>query len=261
MKKLIVLFGVWMAVCGGVPAAAAQEQAIDIRQLWEQANTAYINGDYRGAAEQYEQLVAQSYVGDRLFYNLGNAYFKSGELGRSILNYNKALKLRPYDRDIAYNLSVANTQVKDKIDEIPEFFLSRWVQAWRSSLDSNAWAVVSLVLLALTLAGVLLFLLTDRTGWRRTGFFAGVCFGVFFVVTVVFAAVERRELTDASEAIVLVQAASVKSSPKAGGSDIFLIHEGTKVTILSEYDGWTEIMIADGNKGWVTSDTVAAIAY
>ena len=116
-------------------------------------------------------------------------------------------------------------------------------------------------LLALMLGGLLLFLLADRTGWRRTGFFAGVCFGVFFAVTVVFAAVERHEQTDASEAIVLAQAASVKSSPEADGSDIFLIHEGTKVTILSEYDGWTEIMIADGNKGWVTSETIAAIAY
>ena len=121
--------------------------------------------------------------------------------------------------------------------------------------------MLSLVLLALVLGGVLLFLLGDRTGWRQTGFFAGVCFGVFFAVSVVFDAVERHGQTDASGAIVLAQAASVKSAPEADGSDIFLIHEGTKVTILSEYDGWTEIMIADGNKGWVTSETIATIAY
>lgn len=257
MKRLIGLLGIWLACSLALPAAA--QEAADAP--WQQANTAYINGDYRGAAELYEQLVAQGYVSDRLFYNLGNAYFKGGELGEAIQNYNKALKLRPYDRDIAYNLAVANSRVKDKIDVVPEFFLSRWIQAWRSSLDSNAWAVLSLVLLALMLGGLLLFLLADRTGWRRTGFFAGVCFGVFFAVTVVFAAVERHEQTDASEAIVLAQAASVKSAPEADGSDIFLIHEGTKVTILSEYDGWTEIMIADGNKGWVTSETIAAIAY
>lgn len=259
MKRLIVLFGMWMACCAVLPVAA-QEPA-DVPQMWHQANTAYINGDYRGAAVQYEQIAAEGYVGDRLFYNLGNAYFKAGDLGRAILNYNKALKLRPYDRDIEYNLAVANSQIKDKIDEVPAFFVSRWMQAWRSSLDSNAWAVLSLVLLALTLGSVLLFLLTERTGWRRTGFFAGVCLGVLFVVSVVFAAMERRELMDGSEAIVLAQAASVKSAPDADGSDIFLIHEGTKVTVLSEYDGWTEIMIADGNKGWVTSEAIATITY
>ena len=90
---------------------------------------------------------------------------------------------------------------------------------------------------------------------------AAVFFTVLFVFAVVFAAVEKRELTQASEAIVMVQAASVKSAPEKEGSDIFILHEGTKVEVLSSYDGWTEIMIADGNKGWVPADSVELITY
>lgn len=170
----------------------------------------------------------QGYISGRLFYNLGNAYFKAGELGRAVLNYNRAQKLMPYDKDVTYNLAVANGYVKDKIDTVPEFFLSRWIKAWRSSLDSNTWAARSLVLLAVALAGVLVFLLEERSGWRKVGFVAAVVFTVLFVFAVVFAAVEKRELTQASEAIVMVQAASVKSAPEKEGSDIFILHEGTE---------------------------------
>ncbi len=103
--------------------------------------------------------------------------------------------------------------------------------------------------------------LEERSGWRKVGFVAAVVFTVLFVFAVVFAAVEKRELTQASEAIVMVQAASVKSAPEKEGSDIFILHEGTKVEVLSSYDGWTEIMIADGNKGWVPADSVELITY
>ncbi len=257
MRKIVLLVGLFLCL---FPAAHAQDAA-GPEQAWEEANTLYINGDYAGAAAAYEALSAEGYVGGKLFYNLGNAYFKAGELGRAVLNYNKALKLVPNDRDAAYNLAVANGYVKDKIDAVPEFFLSRWIRAWRSSLDSNAWAARSLVLLAAALAGVLVFLLEERRGWRKAGFVAAAVFFVLFVFAVVFAAVEKKEFTEASEAVVMVQAVSVKSAPEKGGSDLFIIHEGTKVDVLSSFDGWTEIMIADGNKGWVPSDSVELITY
>ena len=217
MKRIILLIGFLVCAVPALYPRAAEVKA-EAEKVWERANTLYINGDYVGAAAFYEAIVDKGYISGRLFYNLGNAYFKAGELGRAVLNYNRAQKLMPYDKDVTYNLAVANGYVKDKIDTVPEFFLSRWIKAWRSSLDSNTWAARSLVLLAVALAGVLVFPLEERSGWR-------------------------------------------KSAPEKEGSDIFILHEGTKVEVLSSYDGWTEIMIADGNKGWVPADSVELITY
>lgn len=255
MKRLILM--ICMLACM-IPSVYAQDE---VKEVWMQANTQYSNGDYKGAAAAYESIVEQDYVSSRLFYNLGNAYFKSEQLGRAILNYNKALKLAPYDKDTNYNLTVANGYVKDKIDIVPEFFLTRWMRAWRSSLSSNAWTWVSLGTLVLTLGGVLLFMLSERRGWRKAGFFGGVVFLVLFACSTAFAALEKKDMMDASTGIVLAQAVSVKSSPDSAGNDLFILHEGTKVDVLSTYDGWTEIMIADGNKGWVSGDAIGLIKY
>lgn len=255
MKRLILM--ICMLACM-IPSVYAQDE---VKEVWMQANTQYSNGDYKGAAAAYESIVEQGYVSSRLFYNLGNAYFKSDQLGRAILNYNKALKLAPYDKDTNYNLTVANGYVKDKIDIVPEFFLTRWMRAWRSSLSSNAWTWVSLGTLVLTLGGVLLFMLSERRGWRKAGFFGGVVFLVLFACSTAFAALEKKDMMDASTGIVLAQAVSVKSSPDSAGNDLFILHEGTKVDVLSTYDGWTEIMIADGNKGWVSGDAIGLIKY
>ena len=254
MKKFILMIGVLACM---IPSVYAQ----DVNEVWVQANTQYSNGDYNGAAAAYESIVEQGYISSRLFYNLGNAYFKSNRLGRAILNYNKAFKLTPYDKDINYNLTVANSYVQDKIDTVPEIFLTRWMRAWRSSLGSNAWTWVSLGALALMLGGVLMFMLSERRGWRKAGFFAGVVFLVMFVCSTAFAALEKKDMVDASTGIVLVQAVSVKSSPDSAGNDLFILHEGTKVDVLSTYDGWMEIMIADGNKGWASGDAIGLIKY
>ena len=271
MKKLLAIIGFIALSAATALAADTETDSLDNasamapvqtkESLWEQANTAYINGDYAGAAAMYEQIVSDGYVGAPLFYNLGNAYFKAGELGRSILNYNKALRLSPYDKDTEYNLSVANSYIKDRIEQVPEFFLSRWLHSWRSTLDSNAWALCSLILLAVTLGGVLLFLVAERKALRKTGFFTGIVAAILFVFATSFSIIEGNELKDATEAIVIAQSAAVKSSPDSTGSDLFIIHEGTKVEVLSSFDGWTEIMIADGNKGWVIDEAVERIMY
>ena len=92
-------------------------------QLWDRANTAYVNGDYHAAAEIYEGILAQGLSSVKLYYNLANAYFKEGQLGKSILFYRRALRLAPGSDDIRYNLSVAEARTKDNIEQIPEFFL------------------------------------------------------------------------------------------------------------------------------------------
>ena len=254
MKKLVLLIG---CVLGVALAAAAADSELDAR--WDNANLSYINADYTAAAAAYEDIAREGCVSSRLFYNLGNAYFKSGNIARAILNYHKTIALSPFDRDARYNLAIANTFVKDRIDVVPEFFLSAWLRSLRAVFNANGWAVVSLVLLAVSLAAFLVFVVVDPKAWRKCGFWTGIVCFVLFVCAVVFAAVDRHAMLHPSQAVVMQQAVAVKSSPDTAGSDLFVLHEGTCVKVVSSYGSWTEIMIPDGNKGWLNSDAIELI--
>ena len=252
MKRLTILAAALLL--GIVPA---RSQSLD--RLWDEANTAYINADYQAAIATYDSILATGNVSYKVYYNLGNAYFKEGKIGPSILNYNPALRLAPSDADIDYNLRVANSYVKDKIEHVPEFFLATWFRSLRMSLSSNAWASVSLVLLAALLGCVLLYLLSTKLALRKTGFYSAIVLLLLFIFSVVSASIGRRELTCAEEAIVMNSAAPVKSSPDNGSKDLFVLHEGTKVSVLNSLEEWREIAIADGNKGWIRSSAIELI--
>ena len=221
-----------------------------IDQMWDRANTAYVNGQFDNAIAIYDSLVAGGWRGAKLYYNLGNAYYKKQQIGNSILNYNRALMLDPSDSDVRHNLAIANNYVKDNIEKVPEFFLITWVKAWRSLMSSNAWAATSLVLLLITLGAVLVYLLSERMVLRKVGFYLAFVGLVLTVFAIIFATSEKREQLRSNDAIIMTSSTSVKSSPDTASKDIFILHEGTKVEIVSTLGSWCEIMIEDGNKGW-----------
>ncbi|MCM1150769.1 MAG: tetratricopeptide repeat protein [Alistipes sp.] len=272
MKRFIMLlFALW---CGG--ALSAQEEAPATQTapaetaaaaaetstpdgLWDQANTAYINGDYRAAADAYRQLLAQGTVSVKLYYNLANACFKQDRLAEAILYYRRALRLAPGNDDIRYNLSVAEARTKDNIERIPEFFLAAWMRAIRQTMSCTAWTVLSLLFLVCMLALALLYLLARRLSLRKTGFYGTLAAALLFACTTWFAAAERREMLDRTRAVVMPASAAVKSSPDKSATDLFVLHEGTVVRIADRIAEWCEIVLDDGKKGWLESAKIETI--
>lgn len=240
-------------------AVAAAPQQVSAEELWDRANTAYINGDYHAAMELYEELTARNLGSAKLYYNLANACFKDGETGRAILFYHKALRLAPGNDDIRYNLSVAEARAKDRIESIPDFFLTQWVRAVRSTMSCTAWSILSLAALFVALGLFLIYLLAQRLSLRKGGFYGTIVAGLLFVLTTCLAAGERREMLDDSHAVVMAASTAVKSSPDKSATDLFVLHEGTLVTISSRLEGWCEITIADGKKGWLEAKTIETI--
>ena len=226
---------------------------------WEAGNRAYIDGNYEKAIEEYSVIIDGGEYSMKLYYNLANAYFKLGKMGKAILYYNKALRIAPSQEDIRHNLALAEAQTKDRITVIPEFFLNRWLRTVRNAMSCTAWSVLSLLSLALILVFALLFLLASRIRWRKVGFYCAVCAAVLFIVTTAFALSSRKDMLSHNEAIVLSSAISVKSSPDRSATDLFVLHEGPKVRILSEMDEWNEVVIADGKKGWTESSHLERI--
>lgn len=239
-------------------SGAASETAVAER-LWDRANTAYINGDYHRAVVLYEEILSRGLSSVKLYYNLANSYFKEDRLGKAILFYRRALRLAPGSEDIRYNLQVAEARTKDKIERIPEFFLTKWVRVIRHTMGCTAWSLLSLAVLACGLGLFLLYLLASRLTLRKAGFYGTLLAFVLFVVTSWFALGDRREMLDDTQAVVMSTSTAVKSSPDKSATDLFVLHEGTLVEVSNRLDGWSEVTIADGKKGWLESKTIETI--
>ena len=240
-------------------AAQAHEDAY-VDSLWNAANAAYAEGRWDAAASGYEMISDMGLESAALYCNTGNAYAKSGNVPMAILYYERALKADPSYEDAAYNLELMNTRIQDRIDPVPEFFLKKWLSAISYIMNSDAWAIVSLVLLGLTLAMFLLFLLAPSVAGRSTGFFTGLVLLVFMSFALGFSTSQKKTYMNADKAIVMRPVVSVKSSPSAESSkDLFILHEGTKVTVIDQVGTWNNISLADGRQGWLPASDMERI--
>lgn len=253
--KRIILYSV-MLLASVVMARGAETAS---SERWEAGNKAYIDGKYNDAAVAYRSIVEGGEYSVELYYNLANAYFKMDSIGKAILYYNKALRIDPSSEDILHNLSLAEMKTKDRIIAVPEFFLTRWFQSVRNGMSCMAWSVLSLVALALLLASVLLFLLATPLGVRKGGFYGALVSFVLFVTLTGFAVSSRNDMLSHNEAVVMISAIAVKSSPDRSAPDLFVLHEGTKVRVVAEMDEWCEVVIADGKKGWTERKNIEEI--
>lgn len=228
--------------------------------LWKAGVEAYSAGQWAEALQDWSDVAATGLRSKELYYNLGNAYFKTGETAQAVLNYERALRLDPSDADVRYNLEFARAMTQDRIDEVPEFILKTWIRKIGYWMSSDAWAVLSLVFLALTLALVLLFLLGPTAGMRRSGFFAGIATLLLSLAAFGFARSQKADAERHDEAIVMRPVSSVTSSPSSDAAkSLFILHEGTKVKVLDEVSGYKDIELADGRRGWIASGDIEII--
>ena len=249
-----------MALLLLVPFGAAQAAESYPDSLWRSGVEAYTAGDYASALKDFEDVRETGLMSKELYYNLGNAYLRSGEIAQAILWYERACRLDPSDADIRYNLEYARALTQDRIDEVPEVFFRQWRRAICYLLPSNAWAVIGLVSLALFVACVLLFLLGSTAGRRKLGFFVGIAFLVVVLLGWDFAQWQRSEALRQDMAIVMKPVSSVKSSPSADGAkDLFILHEGTRVRILDNVGGFSNIELSDGRQGWIPAGEIEVI--
>lgn len=215
---------------------------------FELANTAYAEGRYEEAAAGYEALLAET-PDAVLYYNLGNARFKQGELAQAILNYERALRLTPNYKDAQYNLAFAQSKITDNIVE-QDFFLSKWARAVRNCLKESTWFILSVCLFILMLAGVLLFLLGHEPWLRKTAFHTAWIALVFSIVAGLNAGSLHQRDTLRNDAIITQGVVNAKSSPDRSGTDLFTVHEGTKVTIRETLGEWANVRVGS-NEGWI----------
>ncbi len=223
------------------------------------ADSAYARQQYQQAIKDYEELL-QGGVSAELYYNLGNAYYRTDNITKAVLNYERALLLSPGDADIRFNLQMARSKTIDKITPESEMFFVTWYHSLVNMMSVDGWANVALVSFGLAIVLALVYLFSSRIWMRKAGFFAGVAFILLFAVANLFAYQQKKELLNRTGAIVISSAVPVKSTPSNSGTDLFILHEGTKVEITDgSMRGWKEIRVADGKEGWIETSKIEII--
>lgn len=222
------------------------------------AQQAYADGEHARALQLFDS-VATVYSSTTLFYNLGNCHFKLGDVPRAILNYERALRLEPGAEDVQANLDLARLQVVDRINELPGFALGATWGKLRGGNDVDQWARRALWgCLALFLA--LAFGLSAPMRWvRNTAFGLAAVLVLFTAASSAFAAWRAAEVRDASEAIILAAKVDARSEPRTGSAVLFALHKGTKITVLQDQDGWSEVRLPNGSVGWMPPGTLERI--
>lgn len=257
MLKTSVLAGLLLMM---LPFAASAQDDAYVDSLWNASNAAYAEGHWTDAVEGYRMISELGLESAPLYCNMGDAFFKDGNVPMAILCYEKALKIDPSYSDARFNLELLNSTIQDRIDPVPEFILKVWMKDLCYVMDSDSWAICFLVFLAVTLALVLLFLLAPAVGGRRTGFFAGIVTLLLAVSSLSFSLWQKHDYMNADDAIVMRPVTAVKSSPSAESStDLFILHEGTKVRIIDSVGSWSNIELADGRQGWIPASDMEII--
>lgn len=227
--------------------------------LLEMAATSYSKGRYSEATILYEGILQQYGISDKVYYNLGNAYFKCDRLAPAILNFERALRLNPGDADARFNLEMCQARIVDKIDPIGMFLIARWYHSLGNLFNSNGWAYVSILFFLLFIGCLFAYFFARRRWLKKSGFFVGILFLTFTVLSLVYSAQSSHRITNPDEAILFTPSVTVKSSPDKSGTDLFVLHEGTKMKVRSVLGDWSEIELEDGNVGWLLSKEIQII--
>lgn len=227
--------------------------------LMERANQAYIDESYHEAIDLYEQIAGMELESAVLYYNLGNAYYKTGQYARAILNFERALRLNPSDASIQHNLRVSRARIGDRSEPMPRLFFVEWHDSILQLQSVDGWAITSIILITLfSLFVALLFVLKNRVQ-KQIFLVASVFMLLLFLFSLYGANRQYERHYLAREAIVMTPRVTAKSAPSESAVDVFVIHKGRKLEITGELNDWFEVRLPDGNVGWIKSSVATVI--
>ncbi len=225
----------------------------------QNADAEYQKGNYQQAIKDYEDLLKNGVSSD-IYYNLGNAYYRTDNITKSVLAFERAHLLSPGDKDINFNLQFVRGKTIDKITPVSEMFFVTWYKALVNYTSVDSWAKTGIIAIIIALVLALVYLFAPQIYLRKMGFLGGIFFLVIFLFCNVFAYQQKEVLLNRTGAIVVAPTVNVKNTPAKSSSDQFVIHEGTRVDITDKsMDDWRGVRLADGRTGWVETKQIEEI--
>lgn len=249
MKRFKHILILLVALIASVPSIANTE-------LQVRAEKAYSEKKYKEAITAYQSILKEGAVSYKLYYNLGNAYYKNNELGKAIYNYELANKLKPNNEDIKTNLRIANEKTLDDIESKENFFLGALKSGLVNSLSTAGWAWLSIGSLIGCFALALLFFISKNIALKRLGFFVSILCLISFIGSMVLGYAALNNKLQTKFAIITIRETKIYEEPNTASESKFSLHEGTKVKVLETNPDWTNIKLENGNEGWVKTNDV-----
>ena len=225
----------------------------------QNADDEYAKDNYQQAIKDYQEILKTG-VSSEIYYNLGNAYYRTDNITQALLAYERALQLSPGDNDIRFNLQYARSKTIDKITPETEMFFVTWYNSLVNFTSVDRWANTAIVSIVMALLLILVFLFAPQMWARKSGFYGSAVFLLLFAFANLFAFQQKHELETKQGAIVIAPTVNVKKTPAASGTDVFVIHEGTRVDITDRgMKQWRGIKLADGREGWLKTSQIEEI--
>ena len=234
-------------------------QVLFAQGSFKNGNELYQKGDYNGAIRSYESILDAKQQSAEVYFNLGNCYYKLNQVAPAIYNYEKALVLKPNDKDIKNNLNFAKKLTIDEIKEVPKVGFEKLVRDFTATYDYNTWAWISVVLAFLFLLFFLGYYFSALTLSKRIFFVGMFIILIAIILSILSAIFERKYYQNERPAIIFKEIVSVKSEPKSTSSEVLELHEGTKVYVLESFAGWDKIQLTDGTEGWLEKTDVKEV--
>ena len=240
-KSLLVILCVFLCPCFVFA---------DIDSVFYNSNNLYNSNHFDKALEGYLAIVNEDVNNGALYYNIGNCYYRLNQLGYARLYYEKAKLYNPTDRDVLHNIEIVETQLIDQINQVPEFFLMRFIKNINKKFSPSQWGYLMVFVLYFNLFLFLLFLFANLAD-TRINCLRGLLFSVPVLLCVVFFLIYSNLPAKYSDAVLVAPNAYVKTAPSDSADDYFIIHEGLKFQVIDQVSNWSRISLLDGKDGWV----------
>lgn len=230
-----------------------------VNTLFAKGNNQYAKAQYKDAVQSYQSILSDGYQSAVIYFNLGNAYYKIGDIPSALLYYEKAHRLTPGDEDINFNIQLTNLKTTDKIDATPELFLTKWWEAFILCCSVSTLSWLSILFLLTGSGALVVYLYASTISLKRGTFYTALTLVFLGLVTILMAANQVHYFASHQQAIVFSNSVTVKSEPGQAAKNLFVIHEGTKVDILETNNNWLRVQLLNGNEGWILVNDVKEI--
>ena len=226
--------------------------------LFSEANSAYSQGNYTAAIDQYQQIIEQGSVSAELFYNLGNAYLQAEDLAEAILYYEKALNASPSDDRIKKNLELAREKVDTPVTDIPDFFLLRMWKSFANMLSPTIWILIQLGFGVLLIYGCYLWQISAHSAMRFRGFSLSLL-ALCLLGLAYMAGNTSHNLRTGTDHGILMGEQTLRSGPDKRSDEIEVLSEGVKVKIEDQFDDWYKVSLMNKTVGYLPRDDISTI--
>ncbi len=227
-----------------------------IESKYQEANSFYEKEQYQEAIDIYEELSNNDITSSELYYNLGNAYYRVNNIGLSIYNYSRALKLNPNDDDIKFNLEIAKLKAIDKFDEVPKFFLDDLSKTIANLFNESTWTIINVFIAIFVGIFLILFNISRDLLLKKLSLVLTLLFIVLFILSSYFGYKQSNYQYKSTNGVIISPSAYIKSGPDDKSTDILILHEGTTFELLEEYKVWNKVRLSDGNIGWIDDESI-----